>query len=87
LLGQDAGGVGVDDEAGVFAERVGIEVFDFVGVGEVDAPLFQHRLELLEAGGGLVVAVVAEEEDLEGESFVVGRGCAGANGGDHNAGN
>ncbi len=63
LLGRDLRRVGVDHQAGVLAERLGIEVVDLVGIRQLDAPLLQHRLKLLEAVRRAVKAAVAQEQE------------------------
>ena len=49
----------------VLAERLGIQVLDLVGIRQLDAALFQHRLKLREPRRRLMMAVVAEEQQLE----------------------
>src|SRR5262249_19036483 len=66
LFRGNLGGVGVDHQPVVAGEQLWIEGVHLVGVGELDAALFQHRLQLAEALRRPVVAVVAEEEDLDG---------------------
>ena len=65
LLRRDLRRVGVDDQAVVLAERLGVEVLDLVGVRQLDAALLQHRLKLPEPLRRLMMAVVAEEQELE----------------------
>ena len=65
LLGRDPRRVGIDHQARVLAERLGIQVVELVRVGQLDPPLLQHRLKLLEPRRRLMVAAVAEEEQLE----------------------
>jgi hypothetical protein len=64
LLRENFGCVGIDEEAGVFVERGGVQVFGLVGVRQVDAAFFQNGLDLREARRRLVMAVVTEEENF-----------------------
>src|SRR5262249_11170075 len=80
LLGGDLGGVGVDDQAVVAGKDFRIKRLGFVGIDEVDAALLQDGLQLAEAHGRLVVAVVAEEEDFDGLRRLGGGGCGGEQG-------
>ena len=61
--------IGVDHQAIVRGQCFGVERIDLVGVSEVNAALRQNGLQLAKALGGLVVAVVAEEEDLDRRLF------------------
>ena len=76
LLGFDLRRIGDDHEACVLAERLGIQVRHLVGIRQLDASLFEYRLELLEAVCRPVVAGVAEEEELERLGGVNRRVCA-----------
>ena len=69
LLGGDLLLVGVDHEPVVGAERLGVQVVELVGIGEVDVAGREHRLELLEARRRPVMAIVAQEEHLEPRRF------------------
>ena len=81
LLGRELGVVGEDREHVVARERGGIQVVEFLGVGEREAARRERGVELLEALGGLVMPGVAEEEDVEaggfGEWCFAGRGFGG----------
>src|SRR5262245_7137755 len=74
LVGRDPRGVGVDDQSVVAAKDRGVESVRFVRVGDVDAALGQNRLKLAEALGRAMMAVVAEEEDLDRLSRIIGDG-------------
>lgn len=81
LLGRELGVVGEDREGVVAGERGGVQVFELLGVGEGDAARAERGVELFEALGGLVVAFVAEEEDVQAVGFCE-RGLGGGEGGE-----
>ena len=68
LLGADPRLVGVDHQARVVVQRSRLEVAELVGVDQLDPALGEHRLQLAEPGRRLVVAVVAQEQQLERRS-------------------
>jgi hypothetical protein len=70
LLRRNLGRIGVDHQTGILAERLLVEVAHPLGVGQIDAPFFEDGGNLLEPRCGLVVPLVAQEEELPSH-----RGC------------
>ncbi len=70
LLGGDGVDVGVENKAGVGGKELGIKRLDLVGIGDVDAVGRENGLELAEALGRPVMAVVAQEEKLDARRFL-----------------
>src|ERR1051326_4333088 len=73
--------VGVDDEAVVTGELVGIQIVERLGVSAFDASVGERWFELFEAIGRAVMALVAEEQDADafrgGGRFLGGQGTYG----------
>ncbi len=73
LIGADLGGVGVDEQAVISGQRCRIERLDFVGILHVDTASGHDRLNLLVAILGIMMAVVAKEENFDGFRLFGGR--------------
>ena len=69
LLWRNPGPVGVEHQTIVSGEFGGIEIVQRLGVVELDSVAAQHRLNLLEAIRGPMMAVVTEEQDTQGNGI------------------
>ena len=72
LIFRDAPNVGVDHETVVLGKVLGIEFLHVLGVVEVYAAGPKGLLELGAAQGGLMVTLVAEEQEPNGTSLCFG---------------
>lgn len=65
LFRGNCGDVGVDDQSIVKSERFGVQIGHLIRVCQLNVPFRQYRPKLREPLAWLMMAVVAEEEDLD----------------------
>ena len=73
LGGGDLVDIGVNEQGVVFRQGRRVEVFERLGIGDVDPPTGHHRCELGGTSGGGVVAAISEKEDLQGSRRLGGQ--------------